>query len=105
MLCLSIHVGVHLFDRCLGKHLGLEVYASDTYLSSWVSTTGPQRRHVMVTTGTASGKSMCYTLPLLHSLAKNPSTRALFLFPTKVHSSSFQLPWRYHHLPWYTLEQ
>ncbi len=34
-------------------------------------------------TPTASGKTLCYTLPVLQALAEDPSARALFLFPTK----------------------
>ncbi len=40
-------------------------------------------RDVVVVTPTASGKSLCYTVPVLQSLADDPSARALFLFPTK----------------------
>ncbi|MBN2450061.1 MAG: DEAD/DEAH box helicase [Lentisphaeria bacterium] len=38
---------------------------------------------VLVATGTASGKTLCYTLPILETLARDPSSRALLLFPTK----------------------
>ncbi len=38
---------------------------------------------VIVTTGTASGKTLCYALPVLEVLLGDPDTRALFLFPTK----------------------
>jgi DEAD/DEAH box helicase domain-containing protein len=37
----------------------------------------------VVTTGTASGKSMCFNLPTLHHLLQNPTSRALYLYPTK----------------------
>src|SRR5450432_4723951 len=40
-------------------------------------------RDVVVVTPTASGKSLCYTLPVLQALAVDRSARALFLFPTK----------------------
>ena len=40
-------------------------------------------RDVVVVTPTASGKSLCYTVPVLQALAEDPSARALFLFPTK----------------------
>src|SRR5450631_2756873 len=40
-------------------------------------------RDVVVVTPTASGKSLCYTLPVLQALANDRSARALFLFPTK----------------------
>jgi len=38
---------------------------------------------VVVVTPTASGKTLCYTLPVLQALAQDPSARALFHFPTK----------------------
>ena len=40
-------------------------------------------RNVVVTTPTASGKTLCYNLPVLHRILVEPSTRALYLFPTK----------------------
>ena len=39
--------------------------------------------HVVVATGAASGKSLCYQLPILYSLLRNRTDRALLLFPTK----------------------
>ena len=38
---------------------------------------------VVVVTPTASGKTLCYLLPVLQGLAEDPAARALFLFPTK----------------------
>jgi len=38
---------------------------------------------VVVVTPTASGKTLCYTLPVLQAIAEDPSARALWLFPTK----------------------
>jgi DEAD/DEAH box helicase domain-containing protein len=40
-------------------------------------------RNVIMATGTASGKSLCYHLPVYEEILKNPSSRALYLFPTK----------------------
>lgn len=40
-------------------------------------------KHLMVVTPTASGKTMCYNLPVLHSICTDEDTRALYLFPTK----------------------
>ena len=37
----------------------------------------------MVVTPTASGKTLCYNLPVLNAVLENPDTRALYLFPTK----------------------
>jgi DEAD/DEAH box helicase domain-containing protein len=41
------------------------------------------RQHVVVVTATASGKTLCYNLPVLESLLANRASRALYLFPTK----------------------
>ncbi|UYN90431.1 MAG: DEAD/DEAH box helicase [Anaerolineales bacterium] len=38
---------------------------------------------VAVVTGTASGKTLCYNLPVLDSLLRDEAARALYLFPTK----------------------
>jgi DEAD/DEAH box helicase domain-containing protein len=38
---------------------------------------------VVVVTPTASGKSLCYSVPTLQAIADDPGARALFLFPTK----------------------
>lgn len=40
-------------------------------------------RHVVLSTGTASGKSLAYQLPILTTLAEDPLARALYLSPTK----------------------
>lgn len=40
-------------------------------------------KDVLVATGTASGKTLCYTLPLIESLQADPTAKALLLFPTK----------------------
>ncbi len=39
--------------------------------------------HVIVSTGTASGKTLAFNLPVLNSLAAQPKNRALYLYPTK----------------------
>ena len=39
--------------------------------------------HTIVTTGTASGKSLAFNLPVLDTLCRDPSARALYLYPTK----------------------
>ena len=40
-------------------------------------------KHLVITTGTASGKSLCYQIPVLEALCRDPQARALFIFPTK----------------------
>jgi DEAD/DEAH box helicase domain-containing protein len=39
--------------------------------------------HVVVITPTASGKTLCYNLPVLQALVGQPDARVLYLFPTK----------------------
>jgi DEAD/DEAH box helicase domain-containing protein len=43
--------------------------------------------HIVVVTPTASGKTLCYNLPVLDRILKEPATRALYLFPTKALSA------------------
>ncbi len=40
-------------------------------------------RNAVITTPTASGKTLCYNAPVLSRILGDPSTRALYLFPTK----------------------
>lgn len=40
-------------------------------------------RHVVIATPTASGKSLCFHLPVLHALASDETASALFIYPTK----------------------
>jgi DEAD/DEAH box helicase domain-containing protein len=40
-------------------------------------------RNVVTVTPTASGKTLCYNAPVLDTILKHPSARALYLFPTK----------------------
>jgi DEAD/DEAH box helicase domain-containing protein len=39
--------------------------------------------NVLIATGTASGKSLCYQIPIIETLCADPEARALLLFPTK----------------------
>ncbi len=39
--------------------------------------------HIVTVTPTASGKSLCYHLPVLQTLSERPNARSLYLFPTK----------------------
>src|SRR5262249_34433613 len=40
-------------------------------------------RNVVIATPTGSGKTLCYNAPVLQSILADPSSRALYLFPTK----------------------
>lgn len=39
--------------------------------------------HAVITTPTASGKTLCFTLPVLEAALRDPDARALYLYPTK----------------------
>ena len=40
-----------------------------------------QGRHVVIATGTASGKSLAFGLPVLDAIARDRDTRALYVYP------------------------
>ena len=40
-------------------------------------------KNLVIVTPTASGKTLCYNLPVLNEVLENPDARALYLFPTK----------------------
>ncbi len=46
-------------------------------------TSAGEGKNIVVVTPTASGKTLCYNLPILSELMANPESRALYLFPTK----------------------
>lgn len=50
-------------------------------LTAW--THARARRNVILATGTASGKTLAYNLPVLAKLIEDPQARAIYLFPTK----------------------
>ena len=59
--------------------MGVERLYSHQAEAIHAATKGP----TIVTTGTASGKSMCFNLPTLHILCEQSRARALYLYPTK----------------------
>jgi len=50
-------------------------------LSAWIESRAG--RNIILATGTASGKTLSYNLPVLAKILHNPEARALYLFPTK----------------------
>ena len=59
---------------------GIEQLFSHQAAAAEMAHTG---KDFVVVTPTASGKTLCYNLPVLNSLLEQPDTRALYLFPTK----------------------
>ncbi|MBI5943924.1 MAG: DEAD/DEAH box helicase [Chloroflexi bacterium] len=50
-------------------------------LSAWMNSRAG--KNIILATGTASGKTLAYNLPVLAEMIHNPEARALYLFPTK----------------------
>jgi DEAD/DEAH box helicase domain-containing protein len=42
-----------------------------------------QAKNIVIVTPTASGKTLCYNLPVINAILENSGTRAIYLFPTK----------------------
>ena len=61
------------------QRMGVERLYSHQADALQAATGGP----TIITTGTASGKSMCFNLPTLHILSEQARARALYLYPTK----------------------
>jgi superfamily II DNA helicase RecQ len=55
----------------------LYTHQAEAFEAAWAG------RDVVVVTPTASGKTLCYNLPVLGAILENPDARALYLFPTK----------------------
>jgi DEAD/DEAH box helicase domain-containing protein len=63
----------------LGRQSINELYAHQA--EAWE--VARRRENLIVTTGTASGKTLAFNLPVLDALAREPRDRALYLYPTK----------------------
>jgi DEAD/DEAH box helicase domain-containing protein len=62
------------------EHRGIEKLYSHQAEAFQLATSG---RNVVIVTPTASGKTLCYNLPVLQAVIENPDARALYLYPTK----------------------
>src|SRR6185369_167108 len=71
-----LHDSLHraLKQRGIARLYSHQVEAVDAALSG---------QHVVVATPTASGKSLCFHLPVLNALIEDPEATALFIYPTK----------------------
>lgn len=62
------------------RHRGIE----QLYTHQWDAiSSADSGANVVVATATASGKSLCYTIPVLTRMMQDGAARALYLFPTK----------------------
>jgi DEAD/DEAH box helicase domain-containing protein len=66
-------------EECLTSHKLLPLYTHQTEAVNQAL----QGKNVMVVTSSASGKTLCYNIPVLQTLLTQPDGRALYLFPTK----------------------
>mgnify|MGYP001106952019 CR=1 FL=1 len=64
---------------CLGEHELLPFY---THQAEAI-TCAREGRNVMVATSSASGKTLCYNVPVMEAILTEPRSCALYLFPTK----------------------
>ena len=64
---------------CLSEHGLLPLY---THQAEAVNN-ARQGKNVMVSTSSASGKTLCYNIPVLEAILTEPGSSALYLFPTK----------------------
>ena len=69
----------HAVRRCLESRGITKLYSHQAH-SFELARAG---NNVVVVTPTASGKTLCYNLPVIQRIVENPDARALFLYPTK----------------------
>jgi DEAD/DEAH box helicase domain-containing protein len=51
-------------------------------------------KHLVVATSTASGKTLCFNVPVLEALSRDPLSRALYLYPTKALAQDQLAKWQ-----------
>jgi len=66
-------------QHCLSQHGLMPLYAHQAEAVSTIR----QGRNVMVSTSSASGKTLCYNIPVVEAILTEPGSCALYLFPTK----------------------
>jgi len=66
-------------QHCLRQHGLMPLYAHQAEAVNTIR----QGRNVMVSTSSASGKTLCYNIPVVEAILAEPGSCALYLFPTK----------------------
>ncbi|MBN2462234.1 MAG: DEAD/DEAH box helicase [Dehalococcoidia bacterium] len=72
----------HLYPALQARLESLGISALYTHQAMAVNA-ARRGKNVMVDTASASGKTLCYNLVVLEAILKDPSSKALYLFPTK----------------------
>ncbi|WP_100403956.1 DEAD/DEAH box helicase [Bacillus sp. FJAT-42315] len=72
------HVDVHIKHALQKRGIG-ELYSHQLAAFEAVQ----KGENIVTVTPTASGKTLCYNLPVLQSIIENETSRALYIFPTK----------------------
>jgi len=70
---------VSTLQDCLNEHRLLPLYTHQAEAINYARA----GRNVMVSTSSASGKTLCYNIPVLETTLTEKYSRALYLFPTK----------------------
>ena len=85
-----------LSDLCAGVHDALRKAISKNLYSHQAEAIAAVLRgeDVAVVTGAASGKTLCYNLPVLDALLRDHQARALYIFPTKALAQDQLAAWR-----------
>jgi DEAD/DEAH box helicase domain-containing protein len=72
----NLHSGL---KNALTKNNIEQLYSHQSFAFNSVK----QGKNIVVVTPTASGKTLCYNLPVIDEIANNRNTKAIYLFPTK----------------------
>jgi DEAD/DEAH box helicase domain-containing protein len=78
--CARLHCPlVAALQDCLSEHGLLPLYTHQAEAVNFAR----EGKNVMVATSSASGKTLCYNAPVMEAILTEPSSCALYLFPTK----------------------
>jgi DEAD/DEAH box helicase domain-containing protein len=78
--CAQLHQPlVASLQDCLSKHGLLPLYTHQAEAINYAR----DGKNVMVATSSASGKTLCYNVPVMEAILTEPRSCALYLFPTK----------------------
>jgi DEAD/DEAH box helicase domain-containing protein len=78
---LKHQLGPQIKHYLLEKHIRLYSHQCDAINAV------AEGRNIIITTPTASGKTLCFNVPVFDELAKDPESTALYIYPTKALAS------------------